>query len=220
MGSTWRPLPYVAPAPRARGGALKRGIDIVFAAAALVLLSPLLLLTGALVWLFMGRPVIFGHTRIGLDGSTFICYKFRTMVADAQEVLDRHLASNADAAREWRQSQKLRDDPRVNCVGKILRKSSIDELPQLFNVLRGDMSIVGPRPIIAEELERYGTSARKCFRARPGITGIWQVSGRSSLTYRERVALDRYYAQKWSIWLDLMILVKTIPAVLKFHETA
>jgi exopolysaccharide production protein ExoY len=202
------------------GGRVKRAIDIVVAAAALVLLSPLMVIVAVLVGLSMGSPIIFSQRRVGFDRTTFVCYKFRTMVVDGDRVLREHLASNPEAAREWRESRKLRHDPRVSCLGHILRKSSLDELPQLFNVLRGDMSCVGPRPLVEDELANYGRYARECFSARPGLTGIWQVNGRSLCQYSRRIALDRAYARRWSVWLDLLILIKTVPAVLKFDEAA
>ena len=179
-----------------------------------------MLMAAGLVRLVMGGPAIFAHKRVGFDGRTFVCYKFRTMPVDGEEVLRRHLVAEPDAAEEWRKTRKLRNDPRVGCVGNILRKSSLDELPQLFNVLRGDMSLVGPRPVVPEEIERYGRHAQACFRARPGLTGIWQVSGRNRASYRARIARDLYYARHWSLWLDLAVLIKTIPAVTSFDRTS
>jgi exopolysaccharide production protein ExoY len=202
------------------GGVLKRMMDIVLSLLALVLISPLMLVIAALIRVVMGGPIIFRHDRIGFNGQMFRCYKFRSMVVDADEVLSRYLASNPAAAAEWRQKQKLRDDPRVGCLGKVLRKSSLDELPQLYNVLRGDMSLIGPRPVVPDELDRYGDYAAECLAARPGVTGMWQVSGRSSVDYSTRVALDRYYVRRWSLWLDLVLLIKTIPAVLDIEDAA
>jgi exopolysaccharide production protein ExoY len=202
------------------GGAAKRAMDIAISLLAITLLAPLMLVIAALIRLTMGGPTIFAQQRVGRDGSVFTLYKFRSMVVNAEEVLRRHLATNPSAAREWRETHELRNDPRVSCFGNILRKSSLDELPQIFNVLCGHMSIVGPRPVVPGELGFYGPYWCECFRARPGVTGIWQVSGRSCLSYTTRVALDRYYARKWSIWLDLAILAKTVPAVLNFDEAA
>ena len=202
------------------GGILKRAIDVLGSLLLLVLLAPLLLCTLVLVKLFVGGSVIFAHRRIGVGGRRFICYKFRTMVTDGDAVLDRYLAANPDAAEEWERTRKLRDDPRVCSVAKILRKSSLDELPQLFNVLRGDMSLVGPRPIVDDEVRNYGAYFEECFQARPGLSGIWQVSGRNCVSYQRRVALDRYYARRWSIWLDMRIMLKTIATVLSFHQTS
>jgi exopolysaccharide production protein ExoY len=202
------------------GGAAKRAVDLVLALTLIVLAAPVMALVAALIWLGMGGPVIFGHKRVGFQGRNFACYKFRTMACNAGELLERHLAANPDAAREWAATHKLANDPRVTRLGHVLRKSSLDELPQLFNVLRGDMSLIGPRPIVAEEVARYGRHIHAYLAARPGITGMWQTSGRSSVSYLARVARDRYYARRWSLWLDLVLLVKTIPAVLKFDQTA
>jgi exopolysaccharide production protein ExoY len=196
------------------GGRVKRTMDLVLAGVALVLLAPFMLLIAALIQMTMGGPVIFRQERIGRNGRPFTFFKFRTMCANADEVLRTYLASNPVAAAEWRETQKLMKDPRVTRIGRFLRKSSLDELPQLFNVLRGDMSLVGPRPILRSEVWRYGRHARRCFQARPGLTGLWQVSGRNRISYRSRIALDRYYASHWSIWLDLLVMLKTIPALL------
>ena len=210
-------LPTYAPPV---GGFLKRTIDVIGSLLLLVLLTPLLLCTLILVRLFVGGPVIYFHRRIGVGGTRFVCYKFRTMAANGDEVLVRHLAANADAADEWERTRKLRDDPRVCSLAKVLRKSSLDELPQLFNVLRGDMSLVGPRPIVDEEIHQYGGHFEECFRVRPGLSGLWQVSGRNSVSYERRVALDRYYARRWSIWLDIRIMLKTVATVFSFHHTS
>jgi len=202
------------------GGLAKRVMDVALASIALAVLAPFMLVIAALVRWQMGGRVIFAQERIGTDGSLFTCYKFRTMPVNADDILKRHLLADPAAAREWQETRKLRNDPRVGCLAKILRKSSLDELPQLFNVLRGEMSIVGPRPIVTAELRCYGRHAPTCFRARPGLTGMWQVSGRNRVGYSTRVALDRYYAGNWSIWLDCWILIKTIPAVLSFDKTS
>lgn len=195
-------------------------MDIVVASLGLVLLSPLMVTVAVLIRLTMGGPVLFGHRRIGHDGRVFRCYKFRTMIVDAHEALRQYLASNPQAEKEWRETHKLRDDPRITLLGRFLRKASIDELPQLINVLRGDMSCVGPRPIVADELARYGENALDYLQTRPGLTGAWQVSGRSSLSYADRVALDAEYVRHWSISKDLLILAKTIPAVMHFDEAS
>jgi exopolysaccharide production protein ExoY len=202
------------------GGVLKRSIDVVLSSLLIVLLAPAMIGTAVLVRLFVGRTVIFPQKRIGFGGTSFVCYKFRTMVVGGDQVLDRYLAANPKAAEEWRQTRKLRDDPRVCNVAKLLRKSSLDELPQLFNVLRGDMSLVGPRPIVDEEMPRYGVHFDPCFRARPGLSGLWQVSGRNSIGYERRIALDRYYARRWSIPLDIGIMLKTVTTVFSFHQTS
>jgi exopolysaccharide production protein ExoY len=200
------------------GGTLKRSLDIIVSLAGLILLGPLLLVVALLTYLSMGRPVIFAHERVGFDGKNFKCYKFRTMVNDAGAKLAVYLSQHPFAAEEWRICHKLKNDPRVTPLGLLLRKASVDELPQLINVLRGDMSCVGPRPVPRDELLRYRRSARYYRRVRPGLTGLWQVSGRSKTTYAYRVALDRTYVRSWSFWLDIKIILKTVPAVFRFHE--
>jgi exopolysaccharide production protein ExoY len=202
------------------GGLPKRIVDIVVASAALVAMAPVMLMVTALIRIVMGGPVIFSQERVGYGGRRFTCFKFRTMVANGDEVLRRHLEARPEAAREWKETRKLANDPRVGYLGNLLRKSSIDELPQLFNVLRGDMSLVGPRPVVPDELEYYGRHVHAYLKARPGLTGVWQVSGRNRLSYAGRVARDRHYARHWSLAVDLAVLIKTIPAILKFSETA
>jgi exopolysaccharide production protein ExoY len=167
----------------------------------------------------MGGPVIFVQPRVGFGRNMFNCLKFRTMVPDAQQRLERYLAEDAEAAALWRDTQKLKDDPRITWLGHVLRKTSLDELPQLFNVLRGDMSCVGPRPVIASELARYGAHASDYLRAKPGLTGIWQVGGRSTTSYAYRVNCDRYYVRRWSLMLDIVIMLRTIPAVMRFRDS-
>jgi exopolysaccharide production protein ExoY len=214
-----KPL-QIAAADRPLGGPTKRVVDVTLAVLLLFLSAPVILLMAAAIRLSMGGPVVFGHKRLGYGGRTFVCYKFRTMAANAQELLGKHLAECPEAAREWAATRKLSHDPRITALGHILRKSSLDELPQLFNVLIGDMSLIGPRPIVPDELAHYGRCARAYLAARPGITGVWQTNGRSSVSYRTRVACDRYYARRWSLALDLKLLLKTIPAVLKFDQTS
>jgi exopolysaccharide production protein ExoY len=192
----------------------KRVIDIVLALSGIVLLAPLLIICYVLTVITSPGPAVFRHRRVGFNGKHFDCLKFRTMVTDAPERLQRLLESDPAAAAEWATNRKLRHDPRVTPIGDILRKSSLDELPQLFNVLRGEMSIVGPRPVTDEELERYKSSIGAYLACRPGITGLWQVSGRSSTTYEQRVAYDTFYASNWSVALDAKILVVTIPSLL------
>jgi exopolysaccharide production protein ExoY len=207
-------------APQPVGGLTKRVLDIVVAGMALVVLSPLLVAVALLIYATMGRPILFPQRRLGFEGRPFACLKFRTMVHDAETALRSHLDNNPEAAREWRKKQKLQHDPRVTPLGRILRLSSIDELPQLACVLVGRMSCVGPRPIVESEIDRYGEYWKEYVKARPGLTGAWQVSGRNRLSYKRRVALDRHYVRRWSVWRDLGILVKTIPAVLKTDDTA
>ena len=209
----------VIPAPQTEklpklGVVGKRGLDVSVAATALFLLLPLLLLIGVLVWAGDRKSPIFRHMRIGRGGRRFGCLKFRSMVTDGDAVLRAHLASNPAARREWAETHKLTNDPRVTPLGSVLRKTSLDELPQLVNVLRGEMSLVGPRPIVSAEIERYGAAFEACFSVTPGVTGLWQVSGRSDCSYAERVALDLDYATRWSFSRDVSIMLRTIPAVL------
>ena len=201
-------------------GTLKRSIDVMVSIILLVWLAPIFILITGLIYLTMGRPILFPHERVGFRGTTFKCYKFRTMVNNASEELAAYFREFPVAEVEWERYQKLKYDPRVTVLGKLLRKSSLDELPQLINVLRGDMSCVGPRPVTSAELLRYKSSERYYLRVRPGITGLWQVSGRSSTSYAYRVALDRKYVASWTLGLDLKILIKTLPAVIRFHESA
>lgn len=197
----------------------KRVADIIMALCGIALLAPLFMICYAAIACLSPGPVLFRHKRVGFNGRRFDCLKFRTMAVDAQERLRRHLEADPAAAAEWIATRKLRDDPRVTAIGTMLRKSSLDELPQLFNVLRGDMSVVGPRPITDEELGRYSDAINAYYACRPGITGLWQVSGRSTTTFQRRVVLDRYYAHHWSVVLDARIIVATIPAVC-FSNTA
>jgi exopolysaccharide production protein ExoY len=196
------------------GMSLKRSVDIVLSVFGIVLLAPLLIICFAVTRLSSPGPALFRHRRVGFNGKHFDCLKFRTMVTDAPERLRRLLESDRLAAAEWEANRKLRDDPRITVIGAILRKSSLDELPQLFNVLKGDMSIVGPRPVTDEELERYASSVGAYLSCRPGITGLWQVSGRSTTTYNKRVACDAFYARNWSMTLDAKIIVVTLPSLL------
>jgi exopolysaccharide production protein ExoY len=192
----------------------KRIADIFLAISGVVLLAPLLIICFVATVIASPGPALFRHKRVGFNGKHFDCFKFRTMVADAPERLRGLLESDPSAAAEWATNRKLKHDPRVTAIGAILRKSSLDELPQLFNVLKGDMSIVGPRPVTDEELERYATSVGAYLACRPGITGLWQVSGRSSTTYDKRVACDTFYARNWSMALDAKIVIVTIPSLL------
>jgi undecaprenyl-phosphate galactose phosphotransferase len=157
-----------------------------------------------------GSPVFYSHTRVGLGRRHFRCYKFRTMVPNAQEVLQDLLHSDTRSLQEWRENHKLRNDPRITRLGNFLRTSSLDELPQLWNVLKGDMSLVGPRPVVPDELERYGNRAQSYIAVRPGMSGLWQVSGRSNLTYSRRVSLDMLYVRRQCVALDLWVLWRTI----------
>jgi exopolysaccharide production protein ExoY len=167
----------------------------------------------ALVKLSDGGSVIYGHRRVGRNGDVFRCWKFRTMVENGDEVLAAYLAANPSEREEWNATRKLQNDPRVTRVGAVLRKLSLDELPQIVNILRGEMSFVGPRPVVKDELELYGNAAPFYLRSRPGLTGLWQVSGRNDVSYGTRVAFDRYYVENWSFTSDIKILVLTVPAV-------
>ena len=196
------------------GGVAKRAIDIVLAGVILLMLSPLFLFTAGAIRLSGAGPALYGHQRVGLGGREFHCWKFRTMHVEGDRILRAHLAQSAEARAEWTENRKLRNDPRVTPLGRVLREYSVDELPQLLNVLRGEMSLVGPRPVVEAELARYGVAAAHYLAARPGITGLWQVSGRSDTGYAERVALDVRYVMRWSFVGDILILLRTLPAVL------
>lgn len=193
--------------------AAKRSFDLLLSSAALVVLG-LPMLAVALLVKLDGGPAIFGHSRVGEGGRMFDCLKFRSMRVDAAQQLETLLASDDTARAEWAATRKLKNDPRVTRLGLLLRKTGLDELPQLLNVIRGDMSLVGPRPVTISEMDQYGTVAERYKRVRPGITGLWQVSGRSDTTYAQRVNLDAWYVANWSPWHDLVIILKTIPAVL------
>ena len=192
---------------------LKRTFDIVASSVALVLLLPLLLLLA--LWIRLdGGPALYAHTRLGRDKKPFGCLKFRSMVTNGDAVLARHLAEHPEARAEWDATQKLLDDPRVTSAGRFLRKTSLDELPQLINVLRGEMSLVGPRPIVNAEVAKYSDDIAHYYRVRPGVTGLWQVSGRSDVSYPQRVRMDGWYVRNWSLWHDIAILCKTFPALM------
>lgn len=189
--------------------------DRVAAFAGLILLMPLMLIVAALIWRRDPGPVLYAHKRIGRHGRVFHCLKFRTMVLDSDAILARHLAENPAAAAEWAATRKLRADPRVTSIGARLRKTSLDELPQLINVLRGEMSLVGPRPIVMDEARHYGEALAAYLAVRPGVTGLWQISGRSDTSYAERVALDRAYVRGRNLMNDLWILMRTVAVVAK-----
>jgi exopolysaccharide production protein ExoY len=191
----------------------KRSFDITAAALALILFSPIFLMIAALVKFSDHGPVLYGHRRIGHNGRTFKCLKFRTMAVNGDEILRNHLKANPQAAEEWRATRKLKVDPRVTVVGTVLRKLSLDELPQFLNILRGEMSVVGPRPVVDEELNLYDSFAAFYLSTRPGLTGLWQISGRNDVSYETRIAFDTQYVQNWSLIGDVAIIAKTIPAV-------
>ncbi|WP_429945515.1 undecaprenyl-phosphate galactose phosphotransferase WbaP [Bibersteinia trehalosi] len=193
---------------------IKRIIDIIVSSLLIITLSPLLLVIWLLIT-FDGGNALFSHKRVGKDGNLFSCWKFRTMRKDADKFLENYLKENPSANVEWQKERKLRNDPRVTQIGQWIRKTSLDELPQLFNVLYGDMSLVGPRPITNDELVYYHSSLDYYFMAKPGMTGLWQVSGRNNVSYDQRVYFDSWYVKNWSVWNDFVILCKTIPAVFK-----
>ncbi len=191
-----------------------RLLDIIISFIALVALAPALGVVALAVWMQDNGPVFFIQDRIGLNGRGFKCFKFRSMHVEADRFLNRLLRIDAAALAEWEADHKLRNDPRVTPLGRFLRKTSLDEFPQLVNVLRGDMSLVGPRPIIQAEVHKYGSSFAHYTSVPPGITGLWQVMGRNDVTYKRRVAMDRLFARQRSVRLYIYILVVTIPAVL------
>lgn len=191
-----------------------RILDILISVTALLFLMPALIVVAILVKLQDRGPILFKHARIGLNGREFKCLKFRSMYVKADELLSQLLLTDPTAYAEWQADHKLRNDPRVTPLGKFMRKSSLDEFPQLMNVIKGEMSLVGPRPIIKAEITKYGRSFGQYTSVTPGITGLWQVMGRNDVTYRRRVAMDRLFARKKSLRLYIVILVMTIPAVL------
>lgn len=192
---------------------LKRLVDLTGSLTLIGISSPLLLL---IAWMIRrdGGSSIYHQERIGYGGKTFKCYKFRSMIMNAQEVLEELLANDPEARKEWEKDFKLKEDPRITRVGHFLRKTSLDELPQLFNVVKGEMSLVGPRPIVADEVNRYGSSLGQYLSTRPGMTGLWQVSGRNDVTYSKRISLDCDYVENWKLYKDFHILLKTINVVL------
>jgi len=192
-------------------------VDFTLALALLLVLAPIMLLVALPIVLRDGRSPFYGHRRYGKNGRTFLCYKFKSMAPDADARLARLLASDPRARAEWHRDHKLRDDPRVTTVGRFIRKTSLDELPQLFNILRGEMSLVGPRPIVAAEVRRYGRHFTHYCSMRPGITGIWQISGRNDVGYRRRVAMDSLMARRMSPRLYARVLVGTARSVLTRH---
>lgn len=195
------------------GGLLKRSFDVLAAILALILLSPLFVLLCCLIKLSDGGPVLYRHRRVGRGGNAFNCLKFRTMVPDGDAVLEAHFAANPESRAQWVAARKLQVDPRVTNVGIVLRKLGLDELPQLVNILRGEMSLVGPRPVVKDEIELYGSAATYYFKSRPGLIGVWQISGHNDVDYDERIAFDKHYVENWSFQKDIIIILKTIPAV-------
>lgn len=198
------------PGPQLMKTILDRLLTILFVLA----LLPLFLFIMALIRLDSRGPIFYGQKRLGQNAKLFTAWKFRSMVTNADDVLEKYLMHHPELREQWEQERKLKHDPRVTRVGRFLRRTSLDELPQLWNVLRGEMSLVGPRPIVDDEIRYYSDKFELYKRVPPGITGLWQVSGRSNVTYTERVNLDAYYVRNWSVWLDIYILLKTIWVVL------
>lgn len=192
-----------------------RVLDIILAGAGLLFVLPLLAMVALAIKLHDGGPILFKQVRLGRQGRPFVCLKLRTMAQDAEAQLEALLAADPAARRAWASDRKLKSDPRITPLGRLLRKSSLDEFPQLFNVLRGEMSLVGPRPIVDAEVINYGRHFRHYCAVRPGITGLWQVSGRNDTSYRRRVALDVLYVRSRNLRRDLEILALTVPAVLR-----
>jgi Undecaprenyl-phosphate galactose phosphotransferase WbaP len=194
---------------------IKRLMDLGIVVMGGLILMPLFLVISALVKISSPGSVFFGHKRLGKDGKPFTAYKFRSMVQNSNEILDALLKSDPGMREEWAENHKLKNDPRITKIGKFLRRTSFDEFPQLINVLKGEMSLVGPRPIVNDEVEKYGEDFNRIFSVKPGLTGLWQVSGRSDTDYGERISFDTYYLQSWSVWLDIWILYKTFGVVLR-----
>lgn len=198
----------------AKPSTLSRTIDVVGALALIVCFAPLMLMIAASIYISDPGPLVFKQQRIGRGGRLFKCLKFRTMAVDAEERLVALLETDPAARAEWDRDHKLKDDPRIVGIGRFLRKSSLDELPQLFNVLFGDMSLVGPRPIVPDEARRYGRYLKQYCQVRPGLTGLWQISGRNDVTYRRRVAFDVVYVRNSTTAFNMRILALTVPCVL------
>jgi Undecaprenyl-phosphate galactose phosphotransferase WbaP len=195
----------------------KRLFDIAIASILLPAALLMGLIIAAAIKLETPGPVFFAQTRVGRGNRRFRLWKFRSMAANADSVLESHLRKDPEHFAEWATMHKLKNDPRVTRVGRFLRRSSLDELPQLWNILRGEMSMVGPRPIVEDEIPKYGAKLALYARVRPGLTGLWQVSGRNDTTYRKRVDLDAEYILRWSFWKDAMVLLKTVQVVLLGH---
>ncbi len=193
---------------------VKRVFDLVVTIFSLFILLPIMAIIAVCIYIDNPGPILFAHKRVGKNGKEFPCYKFRSMIVNAEEALQVYLKEHPEAKEEWERDFKLKDDPRITKLGHFLRKSSLDELPQLFNVIKGEMSLVGPRPIVQKEVVKYGVYIDDFYLVPPGITGVWQVSGRSDTTYDERVQMDSWYVHNWSVWIDIVYLIRTFGAVL------
>jgi Undecaprenyl-phosphate galactose phosphotransferase WbaP len=194
---------------------IKRFMDLFLVIFGGIIILPFLLIIALIIKIDSPGPVLYRHKRLGRNSREFYAYKFRSMTIDAQERLEEMLATDRAVRIEWEKNQKLQNDPRITRFGKILRRTSFDEFPQLLNIIKGDMSLVGPRPIVYGEVNKYGGDYNQISSIRPGLTGLWQVSGRSNTNYHERVSYDTYYLQSWSVWLDLWIIFKTFGVVIK-----
>jgi lipopolysaccharide/colanic/teichoic acid biosynthesis glycosyltransferase len=215
MAALSGPYSEAASVTQTRARAAKRAFDLAFGTALALASFPAAILIALAVVIQSGGPVFYSQQRVGRGGRSISVWKFRTMVVEADAVLQQYLDRDPALAAEWRQNRKLRRDPRVTGIGRLLRKTSLDELPQLWNVIRGDMSLVGPRPVVADELGRYGANSSLYLAVKPGLTGLWQTSGRNNTTYDHRVKLDSEYVRTWSIAKDLQIVLNTIPAVVR-----
>jgi Undecaprenyl-phosphate galactose phosphotransferase WbaP len=209
--------PYTAEpsVTQARARAVKRTFDLAFGVTMGLLSLPAAVLIALAVVVQSGGPVLYSQQRVGRGGRSISVWKFRTMVVDADAVLQQVIEADPALAAEWNEHRKLRRDPRVTGIGRLLRKTSLDELPQIWNILRGEMSVVGPRPVVADELDRYGANAPLYLAVKPGLTGLWQTSGRNDTTYDKRVQLDAEYVRTWSFAKDLQIVANTVPTVLR-----
>lgn len=194
--------------------AIKRIVELLIVFIGGLIILPFLLLTALIVKISSPGTVFYKHRRLGKNGKPFYLYKFRSMVDNADQQLPEIIKNNSVMKTEWEKNQKILNDPRITCIGKILRQTSIDEFPQLINIIKGEMSLVGPRPIVTDEVKKYGEDFNRVFSNKPGLTGLWQVSGRSDADYHDRIAYDTYYMQNWSIWLELWIIYKTFGVVL------
>lgn len=194
---------------------LKRSFDIFFSLLVILITLPLFIIIALSIRLSSKGKIVYAHERVGRGGKPFRCFKFRTMYPNADTRLKEILENNPELRKEWEQSHKLKDDPRVTPIGKFLRKTSLDEFPQFWNILRGDLSVVGPRPVVKTEVTKHlGPKAAKILSVRPGLTGLWQVSGRSDTSYAKRIELDEKYVDSHSFWFDIKLIAKTIPAMI------
>ena len=193
-------------------------LDIVASVTFLIIGFPIFLLIALLIKLSSSGPIFYFHKRLGKNNKYFNCLKFRTMYPESSDILENLLEKNDDIKREFEKNHKIKNDPRITPIGKILRKTSLDELPQFINVLRSEMSIVGPRPIVKEEINKYGDAFKKVSSIKPGITGLWQVSGRNNLTYRKRILLDLIYVENHNLLMDIRIIIRTIGVIIFPHD--